>query len=251
MKKRWIFIVLGASGLAAASALFWSQVDDEGSTRSGKKGAAKAAAPSLERRVESMRGEKPPNIQALLADESPQAWYKVAELYPRADEETKRLILRRATSRKNLKQALAQVLQTVGEDPLPVAEDPMVTEVAEMLKGRWKKPQDLDLGRHMMLLQDTDKKSWVIGKALVTFAKGIGPRSPLAAQKGRLEAKLVDLHSRTQNGYVRSEIVDGLHSLGGRDAALILAKGPKVDDSELGSLAEQQRAVDEALGDAR
>ena len=248
MRKRWIFIVLGASGLAAAAgAMFWWQVDDARSARSSAKGAAKNAAPSFERQVQAIRGEKPVSIEELLADDSPEAWYKVRELYPRADDDTKRQVLRKATSRKNLKQALTQVLQTAGEDPRPLAEDPLVLEVAEMLKGRWKSPEDLELGRQMMLLQETDKKSWVVGKALVTFAEEIGPQSPLLAQKNRLKAKLVDLHAR-----VKSEIVDSLHSLGGRDAALILAKGPEaVSDGELEGIATQQRAVQEVVGEDR
>lgn len=250
MNKRWIFVVLGAGGLAATGAVLWWQQVDDVRSRTSVEGAAKAAPPQLGRKVRSAQGEAAPDVDALLADSSPRAWGKVVGLYPTASDETKRQVLRKATTRKHLKQALNQVLQTVGEDPTPIAEDPMVGETAQMLKERWQSPEDLELGRHMMLLQDTDKKRWVLGKALVAAARDVGATSPLFAQKNRLKAKLVDLHSQVSSDHVRAEIVDSLHELGGRDAALILAQGPDIGDNELEGVSEKQRAVGEVLGEA-
>jgi hypothetical protein len=98
-----------------------------------------------------------------------------------------------------------------------------------------------------MVMQKTDKRRWLLGNALVTFARGVGDHSPFQSLKASLEAKLIDLHAETEDVFIRGAMVEGVRALGGKDAALILAKGQDVADEELEALSGQKAAVDGVL----
>lgn len=244
--KKWL--LLGGIGVAAvAAALVWFR-QEPSSSNAEKEGAAHAA-PSLLRPTRSPEAEAKAaeDINALLADNSPQAWGQIASLYPGSSDETKRKVLEHIAALSDLDKVVGYLLATVGEDPVPIAQDAMVTETAQLLKSHWKKPEDFDYARQAMMTQKTEKRRWVLANALIAFAKDVGEDSPFHPQKRRLENNLVDIHSETEDAFIKSSIVDGMNALGGHDTALILAKGTNVSDDELESVKEEKAAVEAAL----
>ncbi len=243
--KRWILLAAGAGAAAAAAALLW-QARASSAAKPSSEEAAKAAASghggSRQLGAQALGG-----VQALIADGSPEAWGQLAALYPRSDAATKRSMLQQIAQLPELRRVIGYLLATVGEDPTPASADPMVEEAAALLKERWKTPQDFDYGRRTMVMQQTDKRRWLLANALISFARDVGEDSPFHALKSSLGAKLIDLHSEIEDGYIKSSVVDGVHALGGKDAALILAKGLAVKDEELESVTEQEAAAHEVL----
>jgi hypothetical protein len=195
--------------------------------------------------------DAPPSqsIDQLLADGSTDAWGNIASLYPRSDEATKRKVLQRIAGFSELHRVIGYVLATVGEDPTPPADDPLVDEASNMLKGRFGKFENFEYGRQTMVMQKTDKRRWLLANALIRHAKPL-PDSDFAELKGSLSAKLIDVHSGVRDGYVRSGLVDGVRALGARDAALILEKAGQVRDDELAIVAEEQAAAGKVLAEA-
>jgi hypothetical protein len=245
--KKWLLLGGGVGVAAVAAILVWPE-REPASSDEDQKGAAKAA-PSLVQRVRDPKreAEVARDIDALLGDNSPEAWGKIASLYPGSSEETKRKVLQRIAAFPELHKVVGYLLATVGEDPRPASDDPMVAETAQLMKSRWKKPEDLDYARQAMLMQRTEKRQWVLASALIEFAKGVGEDSPFSPQKTLLQAKLVDMHADSRDAFIKSSIVDGMHDLGGRDAALILAKGTKVTDDELEGVREERAAREATL----
>jgi hypothetical protein len=189
------------------------------------------------------------NIDALLADGSPGAWGKIASLYSASDEVTKRKVLQQVAKLEELHRVIGYLLATVGEDPTPPADDPMVDEASALLQSRLGKFEDYEYARQTMVMQKTDKRRWVLANALIDYAKPLRDDT-YAELKGALQAKLIDVHSDSRDGFVRNGLVDGLRALGGRDAALILAKEGRVTDQELGAVAEEQAAVQKVMAEA-
>lgn len=246
--KIWLLAGAGAalalSGLTAA--WLWLRPDLDSSRTRRNEGAARAA-PSLAAHADQHTDPSSQGIEALLADGSPEAWKKIVSRYPAGDLETKRKVIQQIGHMPNIGQALRLMLATVGDDPVPASEDPLLADSAEVMKTYFKKPEHLQEARRSMLLQKTDKRRWVVANAMITFAKDLDKDSQLYPEKTRLEAKLVDLHATVHDGFVKSSIVDGMHSLGSGDAAMILAKGPAVKDDELKSVKAEQAAVAEVL----
>jgi hypothetical protein len=166
----------------------------------------------------------------------------LSDLYKGADRSTKRKILQKASDLPDLKQALAYVVASVGDDATPVEQDPMIEEAAELLKDRWTRPEELEYGRRFMLMQKTDKRKWVVAKSMIAFAAELREDSKFQVQKSRLASKLIDLHSSTSNQFVRASIADGMREMGDKDVALILSKGPNVKMDEL-EVARREKAA--------
>jgi hypothetical protein len=186
------------------------------------------------------------DVEALLADGSPRAWGLIASLYPASDERTKQRALEHMARVPKLEQAIAYVLATVGEDPTPPSEDRMVDEAARMLERRLDKFEDFEYARQTMVMQKTDKRRWLLANALIGHAKTLGD-TEFAERKGSLSAKLIDIFSDVNDGFVRAGLTEGVRALGGHDAALILEKSGKVTDRELLAVAEEQAAAEEAV----
>ena len=245
----WLGIVTIVAGVAASVALLVFGLDPQSKSERGK-GAADDAAPSPARASRSLfsTAGSDPNMDVLLLEEdTPETWQKIIALYPRSDEATKRKVLHRIGELKSLERTLALLLATVGDDPLPASDDAMVNEAAQLMKDRWQTAEDMEAGRRAMLMQETDKRRWVAANAMITFAKDVPEDSPLYAQTQRLKAKLVNVHKSVEDPFVKSSIVQGMHALGAGDAALILAKGPKVRDEELAGVRAEKAATDEVL----
>jgi hypothetical protein len=188
--------------------------------------------------------EAPPSndIDALLAEGTPRAWALIASLYPASDERTKQRALQQVARMPELERAIAYVLATVGEDPTPPGEDRMVDEAARMLGSRVAKFEDFEYARQTMVMQKTDKRRWILARALVDHAKTLEDAA-FAELKGALSAKLIDMHSDVRDGFVRAGLAEGVRALGGRDAALILERSGQVTDAELLAVAEEQAAM--------
>lgn len=242
---------MGAGLATIGAALAWLARGPEGVERVIQ-GAVKATPWSAHRTgvTTPIAEAAEPGFEELLAENSNESWAKIAARYPGAKPDTKRAVLHRLADCKDLRVALGRLLATVGDDPLPASEDPMVTDSGELLKTRWKNAEQFDFGRRVMVMQKTDKRRWVVANALITAAKKIRDDGPLGPQKRRLQAKLVDLHSRSQSGFVRGAIVEGMQALGGTDAALILESGGQVTDEDLTTVRDRQRAVRQVLHDA-
>ena len=233
-KKRWI--VLGSGIAVAASTALAAAWSWQASTQ-GQGRTTKVAAPARERvAVRPATASEMRDIGGLLADGSPQAWGEIVSRYPGSDDATKRKILQHVARIQRLDRTIDYVLATVGEDPTPSEFDPMVSEAASLLRSRLRTPADFDHARQAMVMQETDKRRWVLANALVTFAKDVREGSAFDPLKGSLAAKLIDLHSQTRDPFVRSSIVDAVDALGNADAALILAKGVNVRDEDLESV---------------
>jgi hypothetical protein len=244
--KPWILLGVGVGVAAAGAALAW-QLRGLASSKAYAEVAARAAASTP--RPAGSRGEEPvvDDVDALLGDGSPEAWGKLASLYPGSDQDTKGRVLQSIAQVPELPRVIGYLLATVGEDPTPAGSDPLLDEAAALLEDLWKTPEDFDYGRRMMVMQKTDKRRWLLGNALVTFARDVNENSPFYPMKGSLEANLIDLHSETGDAFIRGAMVDGVRALGGKDAALILAKGRNVADEELEALSEQKATVDNVL----
>ena len=244
--KRWILLGAGAgvAALVAGVAVWHAQ----GPSKAHGEVAAQAA-PSPVRRPLSWDKDGPIvyDVDALLADGSPEAWGRIASLYPSLDEEKKRRVIEKIGHVPELDRTLAYLLATVGEDPRPASADPLVAEAAAALRSRFKKPEDFDFTRRTMVMQQTDKRRWLLANALVDFAKGLPENSSFYPLKGALEAKLIDMHSEVHDTYVKNAIVDSVRALGSRDAALILAKGTDVRDDELEAARNEKATVDAVL----
>ncbi len=199
-------------------------------------------------RLTTAEGAPTTDVDALLADGSPRSWGNVASLYPGRDEVTKRKVLQRIAKLPELPRVIGYVLATVGEDPTPAASDPMVDEASALLRHRFEKYDDYEYARQAMVMQTTDKRRWVVANALIDYAKGLRD-DEFAELKGTLQAKLIDVHGQTHDGFVKNGLVQGLRALGGRDAALILEKGGYVTDQELGAVAEEQAAARKVLAE--
>jgi len=249
--KKWI-VTAGAVGLTASVAVLvarFSKHPEPSSAGRKAEGAAQTAAPSRRPAADpAVRSAAGKGIDALLAEGTREAWKQIFALYPQAGHETKRKVFQHISKVRDLDQTLQYVLETVGNDPTPVHADPMVGEAAELLQTRWRTPEDLEKGRQTMLIQKTEKRQWLVASAMVAAVKDVTDVSPLYAQKTRLMAKLVDLHARTSDEYIRSAIVDELNALGGSDAATILAKGGKgVSDDELAGVTTKRDARNDVL----
>jgi len=207
-------------------------------------GVASLRAPSA---GELGRSDTEQDIDPLLADGSPRAWGRVAALYSGSSERTKRRVLEGIHGVKELERAIAYVLATVGEDPTPPDVDPMIDEAAAALGDRWKTNADVEYGRRAMVMQKTDKRRWVLARALLVHFERAGDESTFVPLKAEFEAKLIDLHAEVINPFVKGALIDGVRSLGGKDAALILTKGLAVRDDELEVLNEQRAAVESAM----
>jgi hypothetical protein len=186
----------------------------------------------------------------LLADGSANAWQRIGKLYPNASAETKQEILQHIARTSDLRLALDYLLITVGDDPTPAQDDPMLAEAAALLENRWQKPEDLEYGRKTMLLQKTDKRQWLVANAMLAFLTGKGDDSPFFPQSAQFQAKLIDLHSSMTDPFIKGSIVDGMNALGSKDAALILAKGLAVTDDELEAVGRNRAAVEHTLGES-
>ena len=245
--KPWILLGAGVGVAAAGATVVWHWHGPASSNVHA--GEAARAVASASRPPGRSEHEEPviDDVDILLADGSPEAWGKIASIYPGSEEATKGRVLQLIAQLPELPRVIGYLLATVGEDPTPASVDPLLEEAAALLKDRWKTPEDFDYGRRLMVMQKTDKRRWLLGNALVTFAKGVGENSPFYPLKGSLEAKLIDLHAEVQDAFVRSSVVDGVRALGGKDAALILAKRQKVTDEELEALGEQRAIVDSVL----
>jgi len=242
--KRWILLGSGL-GVAALGAAWGFQEYAASSDR--YESAAKVGTPSRDRTTASRRaGSLAHDMDELLADGSPSAWGEIVSMYPGSDDATKRKVLERISRIERLDRAIEYVLATVGEDPTPSEHDPMVSEAEALLRDRWKTSADFDLARKMMVMQQTDKRRWVLANALTTFAKDVRDDSPFMPLKGSLAAKLIDMHSQTQDPHVKNQIVDAVNSLGDKDAALILAEGPKVRDEDLEAVSQSNAAREQA-----
>jgi hypothetical protein len=242
--KRWL--VLG-SGLGIVAGAAWG-VHRYAPTPTERTGA-KERAPASGLRSLGARSDDDDarRMRELLADPSPSAWAELVSRYPGSDDETKRLVLERISKLERFERMLEYVLATVGEDPTPAEDDPMVQEAGELIEHRVKTPADFDYARRKMVMQKTDKQRWVVANALTEFAKDLGPNNPFAPLKGQLVAKFIDVHSETTDAFVKDSLVDAVKSLGETDAALILAEGPSVRDEDLQGVSEKNAAREQAL----
>src|SRR5690242_12577693 len=105
----------------------------------GKAGAAEGAPVRAARGPVATGGANAPpstDMDALLADGSPGAWGNVASLYSASDEGTKRKVLQHVARLPELHRVIGYLLATVGEDPTPPADDPMVDEASALLQSR-------------------------------------------------------------------------------------------------------------------
>jgi hypothetical protein len=247
--KRWLWACGTISVVAVLSiaGLVWREA---GVSEKAQQGAVTRTAPKKYKPVRGVQmdtAQVAVSVDELLRDGSHRAWEKLTALYKGADDPTKRKILRHATELPELKRALAYVLASVGDDLTPVQEDPMIEEAAELLKRRWAEPEDLDLGREMMLIQKSDKRQWVMAKAMISFAKTVPSDGPFRAQKKRLSAKLIDFHSTTSSPFIRAEIVSEMPGLGSGDVALVLAQGPNVNLDQLEAVKTEKAAQAAAI----
>ena len=241
---------IGMAGVLGAVAL-GARHRDPGSENRAREGAAEVAPPRAPKPRVAAAADAPPSqsIDALLADGSPGAWGHIASLYPGSDEAAKRKVIQSIARLPELHRVLGYLLATVGEDPTPPANDPMVDEAAALIQSRFGKFEDYEYGRQSMVMQRTDKRRWLLANALIGYAKPLR-EDAYAELKGTLQAKLIDVHSDVRDEFVRSRMVDGLRALGGRDAALILEKRGHVTDQELLGVAEEQEAAQKVLAEA-
>lgn len=248
--KKSILILGGAGATALAALLIWRfGLGAESSSDRSAQGTATAAVSSRRFHVDPATQRKvAKDVEVLLGEGTPEAWKKIVEIYPKASPEAKRKVFESIASIRELETTLQYLLETVGNDPTPAHEDPLVAESAELLKTRLRSPDDLNRSRQTMLVQRTDKRRWLVASSMIAAVKSVGAESPLHPQKTKLMAKLVDLHSRTSDEFIRGEIVDELDALGGHDAALILSRnGKKVGDDELAGLTIQRDAREDVL----
>lgn len=247
MSSKLRALLAAGAGLVAlvATAAVWHA---QGPSKARGEVAAKAATSPL-RRAHPINVDRAVvlDVDALLEDGSPESWGKVASLYPGLEEEQKRRVLDSINQVPELDRVVGYLLATVGEDSMPASADPLLAEAAELLRSHFKHPDEFDLARRTMVMQETDKRRWLLAKALIDFAKDLPENSPFYPLKGALEAKLIDLHSEIHDTYVKNQIVDGVRALGSRDAALILAKGTNVQDAELEAVREVSATVDAVL----
>jgi hypothetical protein len=256
--KRWLLVGSGVSAVALAAALILWPQEPVSKGKNEKEEAAKvASSPKKERPKKDVEEAEIPSLaesqayiakelEALLAEDTPLAWSKIPSLYSSASIEMKRKVLERATTFE-LGRSLLYVLETVGNDATPAQDDVMIVEAAELLKDRWETPADVVQGREMMLAQTTDKRQWVLARAMITFMKDTAPDSEFQFQKTKLQAKLVDMHSSVADGFIRSSLVDGMSELGEKDVAMVMAKGRDVAVEELEIVKAERAAQDEAL----
>ncbi|HEY3495305.1 MAG TPA: hypothetical protein VGK73_11490 [Polyangiaceae bacterium] len=241
-----VMLLLSGSGLAVACFALVQYLTPDGSS-SEPPGEARAAPNRSPAPSELGRSDTEGTVAELLEDGSARAWGRIAQLYPGARERTQRAVLEGIQRVPELERAIAYVLATVGEDPKPPSADPMIDEAAEALLGRWKTSADVDYARRTMMMQRTDKRRWVLARALLVHFERTGEKSPFFSLKAELEAKLIDLHATAGDPFVKNGLIDGVRALGGKDAALILTKGLAVRDDELEALNEQRAAVEGAL----
>lgn len=227
--------VLGAVALTARH-----QHPDQRSARQGSAVAPQRAAP----RRTSARGAPAPSLDldALLEDGSPVAWGKIASLYPASDAPGKRKVLEQIGKQTELHRVIGYLLATVGEDPTPPGEDPLLNDASALIRSRLATFEDYEYGRQTMVMQKTDKRRWLLANALIAYAKPLRDDTH-AELKGTLQAKLIDVHLAVRDGFVRTGLTEGVRALGAPDAALILEKGGNVTDRELMAVAEEQRAL--------
>jgi hypothetical protein len=134
-KKRWL--VLG-SGLGIVAGAAWGvhRFAPATTERTGAKETSACLRPSQpgcslgRRRCTSHEGA--------LGDPSPSAWAELVSRYPGSDDATKRLVLERISKLERFERMLEYVLATVGEDPTPAEDDPMVDEAGELIEHRVK-----------------------------------------------------------------------------------------------------------------
>lgn len=248
MNQRTRYLLIGACstlalGTAAALWLWSPSTSTEGTVRTA------ASAPRSKWLDQWPRNQEELvlSVDELLAEGSPQAWKRLAELYKGVDTETKREILEHAAALPHLRDALAFAVASVGDDVTPPSEDKMIDTVAELLKERWTEPEDLEYGRQMMLQQKTEKRQWVLAKSMITFAAGLPANSAFEQQKGKLSNKLIDLHSSVSDGFIRASIADGMADLGARDVSIVLAQGADVSAEQLDVVKRERAAQAAAL----
>jgi hypothetical protein len=257
MQRKALVLGVVAGLITLAGVFVWLSGSDAWGLR---KGAAKVASfrrlptHELTKVMPKSARELDDLVDDLLADGSHPAWEKIATLYRAANDDTKRAIVRHACEVADLKRALAYVLATVGDDFTPLEEDRMIDEAAGFLKERWGKPEDLGYGREQMLLQKSEKRKWVLAKAMMTFAADLPADPSFRQQKTKLSAKLIDFHASTSSGFIRAEIAGGLNDMGATDVALLLTKGTSAPLEEMkivkAEKAAQQKAFDELKREA-
>lgn len=237
----------GVVGLTAVAVLLWLGLGPPLAANGKAEGAAMRAVPSRH----ADRGQQPDlarDVHALLSENTAEAWARLVALYPSASDEVKRRIVDGIARTEDLDTTLRYLLATVGDDPIPAQDDPLVAESATLLKDRWRTAEQLNKGRQTMLMQASAKRQWLVASAMIAALREVPEGSPLYPQKVRLTAKLVDLHARVSDTFIRSAIVDGVTELGGGDAALILAKGAaNVSDDELTSITTKREAREQVL----
>lgn len=241
---------LGMAGVLGAVALGARHPESpEADVRSGAAEATPLrAAP---RRTKTPSPDAPPSrsIDALIAEGTPGAWGRVAALYPGSDEATKRKVLASIGKLPELHRVIGYLLATVGEDPTPPGDDPLVNEASALIRSRFGKFEDYEYGRRTMVMQKTDKRRWLLANALIDYAKPLRDDA-YAELKGTLQAKLIDVHSQVRDAFVQNGMVEGVRALGAADAALILEKKGKVTDRELMAVAEENAAARQVLAEA-
>ena len=258
MKSKTLARRLGiAVGLPAVAALVAGGVllaRSLGSSAEHATGTAKTAGPVKQRYkpvpgLQMSTAEVAESVDELLREGSGRAWQKLAALYKGADETTKRRILESAAKQDELKRALGYVLATVGDDLVPLEEDRMIAEAAQLLRQRWVEPKDLERGRELMLMQKTEKRQWVLAKAMIDFAASRSASSEFETAKLRFTASLVDFHAAASSDFLRAEIAAGVRKLGNSDLARLLEQGPNLNVEQLEVVKAERAAAEQAMAE--
>lgn len=147
------------------------------------------------------------------------------------------------------RRGLKLLVEAVGSDESPTANDEMIDYAAERLQAYWSDPKLYGYGRDLMLVQQSEKPRAMLARSLVDFTSRLDETAdPEYQKRTTLASDLVDVFYQSKDDESRAHMLEGLDDLGAKDMSKLM-RSPDLDPKELASVRLQIDTTERTIAD--